>query len=148
LATVTFVSETAPPSSESPPPVAATPPEMVRPTILTFALASTVKMRKSGVPAALLRATVSFDAPGPSMSVKPVVLLRSGRAELSVIVPATEKLIVLLPVVLSTWVMTNRRSPMLPAPVPVSPRLLTVQLERSVRGSSNSTVLARCRRRR
>jgi hypothetical protein len=44
--------------------------------------------------AALLRATVKLAAPGPSMSVKPVVLLRSGRAELSVIVPVTEKLIV------------------------------------------------------
>ncbi len=45
-------------------------------------------------------------APGPSMSIKPVVLLRSGRAELSVIVPVTEKLIVLFPAVLSAWVMT------------------------------------------
>jgi hypothetical protein len=69
-------------------------------------LASTVKTLKSAVPAALLRATVRFAAPGPSISVSPVVLLRSGRAELSVIMPVTEKLMVLLPVVLSTWVMT------------------------------------------
>ena len=55
---------------------------------------------------ALLRATVRLAAPGPSMSIKPVVLLRSGRAELSVIVPVTEKLMVLSPGVLSAWVMT------------------------------------------
>ena len=52
------------------------------------------------------RATVRLDAPGPSMSITPVVLLRSGRAELSVIVPVTAKLIVLSPVVWSAWVMT------------------------------------------
>ena len=73
---------------------------------LAVTLASTVKMRKSGVPEALLRATVRLEAPGPSMSVKPVVLLRSGRAELSVIVPVTAKLIVLSPGVWSAWVMT------------------------------------------
>jgi hypothetical protein len=56
-------------------------------------------MPNSGVPAALLRATVSFAAPGPSMSIKPEVLLKSGKAELRVIVPVTEKLIVLFPVV-------------------------------------------------
>ena len=95
-----------------------------------------------------VRATVSFAGPGPSMSVRPVVLLRSGRAELSVIVPVTEKLIVLLPVVLSAWVMTYRRSPVVPAPVPVSPRLVTVKVESSVRASSSSTVQGRCRRRR
>ena len=49
-------------------------------------------MLKSGVPEALSRATVRLEAPGPSMSVKPVVLLRSGRAELSVIVRAISKL--------------------------------------------------------
>ena len=68
-------------------PLAALPPAIVMPESLTVTLASTVKMRKSGVPEALLRATVRLAAPGPSMSVKPVVLLRSGRAELSVIVP-------------------------------------------------------------
>jgi hypothetical protein len=79
---------------------------MVRPVRLAVTLESTVKIPKSAVPEALLRATVRLEAPGPSMSVTPVVLLRSGRAELSVIVPVTAKLIVLSPGVWSAWVMT------------------------------------------
>jgi hypothetical protein len=89
----------------SPPPWVARPPVIVTPTIFTFVLASIVKTLKSGVPVALLRATVRLAVPGPSMSVKPVELLRSGRAVLSVIVPVTEKLIVLLPAVWSACVM-------------------------------------------
>ena len=46
---------------------------------------------------------------------------RSGRADKSVIVPVTEKLIVLSPVVLSAWVIASRRSPEVPVPVPRSP---------------------------
>ena len=62
-------------------------------------------MRKSGVPAALLRARVRLAAPGPSMSVSPVVSLRSGRTELSVIVPVTLKLIMSSPLFWLAWVM-------------------------------------------
>ncbi len=121
---------------------------IVRPAILTLVLASIVKMRKSGVPAAVLRATVRLDDPGPLMLISPVVSLRSGSAELSVIVPVTEKSIVSLPAVWLTWVMTYRKSPELPEPVPESPRLLTVKLDSSVRGSSSSTDDRRGRRRR
>src|SRR5262245_55979883 len=106
-----------------------------------------MKMLKSGVPSVLLRATVRFAAPGPSMSVNPVVLLKFGRAELSVIVPVTEKLIVLSPVVALARVMQNRRSPEVPAPAPVSPRLLTVNVDRSVLSSRGSTNQDRRQRR-
>ena len=85
----------------------------MRPASLTSASASTAKTPKSGVAAALLRATVRLAAPGPSMSVSPVVLLRSGRAEVSTIVCGEEKTVgsnwITLPrgfVSASAWEMT------------------------------------------
>jgi hypothetical protein len=100
--TVTFVSETVPPLSRSPPPCVARPPVIVRLLMLTVVPASMVKMRNAGVPAALLRATVSFLAPGPSMVTS---ALRSGRAVASWIVPVTLKSMV-LPALLSACVIT------------------------------------------
>jgi hypothetical protein len=77
-----------------PPPLPAEPLEIVRPSIAAWTPASTVKMRKSGVPAAAPRATVSAEAPGPSMVSVPVGLERSGSAVFSVIVPVTSKVMV------------------------------------------------------
>jgi hypothetical protein len=70
--------------------------------MLTVVRVSIVKMRNAGVPAALLRATVSFAAPGPLMTIS---ALRSGRAVASWIVPVTLKSMV-LPGLLSACVMT------------------------------------------
>jgi hypothetical protein len=60
-----------------------------------------------------------------------------------VLVLVTAKLIVLSPGVWSTWVMTHRKSPERPEPVPVSPGLLTVKVDSSARSSRRSTLSRR-----
>jgi hypothetical protein len=55
------------PEFSIPPPTAATPHAMVRPVSLTTVRFPTEKIRKSGVPGALLRATASTEAPGPAI---------------------------------------------------------------------------------
>src|SRR4051812_270881 len=60
------------------------PPLRVSPATVTTAPDETVKIRKRGVPAALLRATVIRNAPGPLMVTSED---RLGRAFASIIVP-------------------------------------------------------------
>jgi hypothetical protein len=77
------------PSFSMPPPFSSDkPPLIVMPAILAWTSASTVKIPKSGVPDALLRATVRLDAPGPLIVMSAP---RSGRALASRIVPVTLK---------------------------------------------------------
>jgi hypothetical protein len=75
------------PEFSIPPPSAALPFAMVRPVILTTARFPTVKIRKSGVPGLLLRATVSYDGPRPVITIR---VERAGRGLVKRIVPIAE----------------------------------------------------------